>query len=94
MGGHAGETERTGGRAGRPGSRDRDGARQGEDIVVQGVILTAYLPKRSVWDLLFNRCDEASQMESLVRPIIGNFPLRSLAHGGILRLMPFTIHVK
>jgi protease IV len=58
------------------------------------IVLVTYPPKHSVWDVLFNRSDETSQMESLVRPVIGKLPLRVLAHGGILRLMPFTINVK
>jgi protease-4 len=58
------------------------------------IVLVTYPPKRSVWDVLFNRSDETSQMESLVRPVIGRLPLRVLARGGILRLMPFTINVK
>jgi protease-4 len=58
------------------------------------IVLVTYPPKRSVWDVLFNKSDETSQMESLIRPVIGKLPLRSLAHGGIMRLMPFTINVK
>jgi len=58
------------------------------------IVLVTYPPKRSVWDVLFNKTDETSQMESLVRPVIGKLPLCVLAHGGILRLMPFTINVK
>jgi protease-4 len=58
------------------------------------IVLVTYPPKRSVWDVLFNKTDETSQVESLVRPMIGKLPLRALAHGGIMRLMPFTINVK
>ena len=58
------------------------------------IVLVTYPPKRTIWDVLFNRSDEASQVESLVRPVIGKLPLKVLAHGGILRLMPFTINVK
>jgi protease-4 len=58
------------------------------------IVLVTYPPKRSVWDVLFNKSDETSQMESLIRPVVGKLPLRSLAHGGIMRLMPFTINVK
>jgi protease IV len=58
------------------------------------IVLVTYPAKRSVWDVLFNKTDETSQMESLVRPVIGKLPLRALAHGGILRLMPFRIDVK
>jgi protease-4 len=58
------------------------------------IVLVTYPPKRSVWDVLFNRTDETSQVESLVRPVVGKLPLRSLAHGGIMKLMPFAINVK
>ncbi|HTB12928.1 MAG TPA: signal peptide peptidase SppA [Bryobacteraceae bacterium] len=58
------------------------------------IVLVTYPPKRSVWDVLFNRSDETTQVESLMRPVIGKLPLRALAHGGILKLMPFAITVK
>jgi protease-4 len=58
------------------------------------IVLVTYPPKRTVWDVLFNKTDEAAQMESTLRPFIGRLPLRALAHGGILRLMPFAIDVK
>ncbi len=58
------------------------------------ITLVTYPPKRSVWDVLFNRSDDASQVESLMRPVMGKLPLRALAHGGIMRLMPFSIDVK
>jgi protease IV len=58
------------------------------------IVLVTYPPKRTVWDVLFNKTDETSQVESTLRPFIGRLPLRALAHGGILRLMPFAIDVK
>jgi protease-4 len=58
------------------------------------IVLVTYPPKRSLWDVLLNRSDESAQMESLVRPVIGKLPLRALSHGGILKLMPFTIDIK
>jgi protease IV len=58
------------------------------------ILLVTYPPKRTVWDILLNRSDDVSQMESHLRPFIGKLPLRTLTHGGILRLMPFTIDVK
>jgi protease-4 len=58
------------------------------------IVLVTYPPKRTVWDVLFNRSDETSQMEAHLRPVIGRLPWRALAHGGILRLMPFSIDVK
>ena len=58
------------------------------------ILLVTYPPKRTVWDILLNRSDDVSQMESHLRPFIGKLPLRTLTHGGILRLMPFTIDVR
>jgi protease-4 len=58
------------------------------------ITLVTYPPKRSVWDVVFNKNDETAQMESLMRPLIGHLPLRALTHGGIMKLMPFTIEVK
>jgi protease-4 len=58
------------------------------------IVLITYPPKRSLWDVLVNKSDETSQMESLVRPVVGKLPLRALGHGGIMKLMPFTIDVK
>jgi protease-4 len=58
------------------------------------VVLVTYPPKRTVWDILLNRSDDTAQMESHLHPFIGRLPLRALAHGGIMKLMPFTIDVK
>lgn len=58
------------------------------------ITLMTYPPKRTVWDILLNRSDDTAQLESQIRPFIGRPPLRTLIHGGILRLMPFTIDVK
>ncbi len=58
------------------------------------IALVTFPPKRSVWDVLFNRSDEVAQLETQMRPFIGKLPVRALAHGGILRLMPFSIDVK
>jgi protease-4 len=58
------------------------------------IVLVTYPPKRSLWDVLLNKSDETSQMESLMRPVVGKLPLRALGHGGIMKLMPFTIDVK
>ncbi|HVO98000.1 MAG TPA: signal peptide peptidase SppA [Bryobacteraceae bacterium] len=58
------------------------------------LVLVTYPPKRTVWDVLFNRSDDTSELESRLRPFIGRLPMRALARGGILRLMPFAIEVK
>jgi protease-4 len=58
------------------------------------IVLVTYPPKRSLWDVLLNRSDDMSQVESILRPVIGKLPLRALTRGGILKLMPFAIDVK
>lgn len=58
------------------------------------IVLVTYPPKRTIWDVLFNRADETSEMESRLKPFLGRLPLQSLAHGGVLELMPFAIDVK
>jgi len=58
------------------------------------VSLVTYPPRRSIWDLLFNRSDDASEIESAIRAVAGKLPWRSLAHGGILQVMPYALEVK
>ncbi|MBV8847892.1 MAG: signal peptide peptidase SppA [Bryobacterales bacterium] len=57
------------------------------------ITLVAYPPKRSLFEMLFSRSNE-SEVETRIRSMVGRLPIRSLAHGGILRLMPFAIEVK
>jgi protease IV len=61
------------------------------------VALVTYPPRRTVWDILFNRSDDAD-VESLVarraKALVGKLPVRSLIHGGIMELMPYSIEVK
>ena len=63
------------------------------------VTLVTYPPKRSLFEMLFNRnTDEADAetavLERKVEALTGHFPLRALARGGMLRLMPFRVEVK
>ncbi len=62
------------------------------------VNLVMYPPRRSLLDLILNRSDDTAAMEAMIqskaRPLVGNLPLRALAHGGILQLMPYSIEVK
>jgi protease-4 len=58
------------------------------------ITLVTYPPRRSVFDLLLNRNDDTAALELKVRAFLGRLPIRSLMHGGILRLMPYTIDVK
>jgi protease-4 len=62
------------------------------------VTLVTYPPRRTLFDLIWNRSDDASQLESALgvkaRALLGRLPIRSLTEGGILRLMPYSIEVK
>ena len=57
------------------------------------VTLVTYPPKRSLFELLFNRSSD-SEVESKLRAVLGKLPLRALGQGGVMGLMPFTIEVK
>jgi len=60
------------------------------------ITIVTYPMKRSLWDILWNRTDDTaqSQIESRLRTFIGKLPVRSLARGGVMRLMPYTVEVK
>lgn len=57
------------------------------------VTLVTYPPRRTLFELLFSRSGD-SELDSKIRAMVGQWPVRALAHGGIMRLMPFTIQVK
>ncbi len=58
------------------------------------VVLVQYPPRRTLYDLLFGSRSGDSEMESELRAVLGNVPLRLLAKGGVMRLMPFTLTIK
>jgi len=62
------------------------------------VTLVMYPPRRSLFEVLWSRADDAAQVESQIQSRLGVFlgrlPVRSLARGGIQRLMPYAIEVK
>src|SRR5487761_1925398 len=58
------------------------------------LLLVTYPPKRTIWDILLNRSDDAAEIESRLRPFIGRLPLRALSRGGVMALMPFAVEVK
>jgi protease-4 len=58
------------------------------------ITLVTYPQRRSLWDLLMNRSDDSAQVESRVRALFGKLPVHSLMHGGVMRLMPYTIEVR
>jgi protease-4 len=58
------------------------------------VTLVTYPPKRSLIEMLFKSSSSESEVEARIRALVGKLPIRSLAQGGVLRLMPFAIEVK
>lgn len=58
------------------------------------ITLVQYPPRRSLYDLLFGGKSGDSEMETELRAALGNMPLRLLARGGVMRLMPFTLTIK
>jgi protease IV len=61
------------------------------------VKLVTYPPKRTIWDLMFDRAEDAD-VESLIarqaKSLVGKLPVKSLMHGGIMELMPYSVVVK
>jgi protease-4 len=58
------------------------------------VTLVTYPPRRTLFELLFNRSNDTSELESAIKAVAGNLPWRSLAHGGVESLMPYSLVVK
>ena len=58
------------------------------------VTLVTYPPRRSLFELLFSRSSDTSELESAIQAVLGHLPLRSLAHGGVESLMPYSLVVK
>jgi len=67
------------------------------------ITLVAYPPRRNLLQVLFERGTDLTSIESRivdsridakVRELVGDLPLRALGHGGILRLMPYSITVR
>jgi protease-4 len=62
------------------------------------ISIVTYPEKRSLWDVLFSRTDENAQAEAQIaarlRTFLGRLPVRSLAQGGVMRLLPYTVDVR
>jgi len=58
------------------------------------ITLVPYPGKRSVFDMLFNRSDDASAMEMKVERLFGRLPLDALSKGGFLKVMPYSVSVR
>jgi len=58
------------------------------------VTLVTYPPRRTLFEVLFSRSNDSSELESAIQSVAGHLPWRSLAHGGVQRLMPYSLVVK
>jgi len=58
------------------------------------VTLVTYPPRRTVFEMLLNRSSEDAALESAIRSFVGPVPLRALAQGGVMRLLPYVVDVK
>ncbi|HLJ47085.1 MAG TPA: signal peptide peptidase SppA [Bryobacteraceae bacterium] len=57
------------------------------------VTLVVYPPRQTIFDRLFSHSDDNAAVESKISKLLGGFPVKSLTHGGFLKLMPYTIRV-
>ena len=57
------------------------------------IALVPYPGKRSVLDLLLSRSDDSAVLETKIGLALGHLPVRALAQGGFLKLMPYSIRV-
>jgi protease-4 len=58
------------------------------------ITLVPYPAKRSVFDSIFNRSDDSAAIELKIEKALEHLPVSALAHGGFLKLMPYSITVK
>jgi len=58
------------------------------------ITLVPFPGKRSIFDVLFGRSDDAGALESRLEQVFGKLPIAALAQGGFLKLMPYSINVK
>jgi len=58
------------------------------------VTLVTYPPRRTLLEMLLKNSTDNSELESAIHAVAGNLPWRSLAHGGVQRLMPYSLVVK
>jgi protease-4 len=58
------------------------------------VTLVTYPPRRTLLEMLLKSSTDNSELESAMKAVAGNLPWKSLAHGGVQRLMPYSLVVK
>jgi protease IV len=56
----------------------------------ENVAIVMYPPRRSILDVLFGRAQD-SMMESRLRRLLKDWPAELRSHGGLLRMMPYTV---
>lgn len=59
----------------------------------ENVTLVPYPQKRSLFDYLLSRSDEAASVEARLHGLVKTFPIEAWMHGGYLKVMPFSIEV-
>jgi protease-4 len=58
------------------------------------VTLVTYPPRRTLLEMLIKNTSDNSELESAIKAVAGHMPWRSLAHGGVQQLMPYSLVVK
>jgi len=64
----------------------------------ENITLVPYPPRRSLIDVLMSHGDEnpaiSGRMRSELRKVFGDLPIESLARGGFLKVMPYSVRVR
>ena len=58
------------------------------------VTLVTYPPRRTLLEMLLKSWTDNSELESAIKAVAGNLPWKSFVHGGVQRLMPYSLVVK
>ncbi len=58
------------------------------------VTLVTYPPRRTLLEMLLKSSTDNSELESAMKAVTGNLPWKSLVHGGVQRLMPYSLVIK
>src|SRR5436190_5001373 len=62
--------------------------------VSEQVTLVTYPPRRTLLEVLLKSSNDSSELESAIKAVAGHMPWRSLAHGGVQHLMPYSLVIK
>ena len=58
------------------------------------VTLVTYPPRRTLLEVLLKSSNDNSELETAIKAVAGHMPWRSLAHGGVQHLMPYSLVIK